>query len=91
MFYLFKAEVTLMYLNNNSIFSIAQMKSKEKSRSRANSTVSLGPQSSAWQDKMEKEMTSLKNVVQSLEKSQKDILQFMKDNYQSDDDDEYEA
>ena len=40
---------------------------------------------------MEKEVTSLKNVVQSLEKGQKDILQFMKDHYQSDDDDEYEA
>ena len=40
---------------------------------------------------MEKEVTSLKNVVQSLEKGQKDILEFMKDHCQSDDDDEYEA
>ena len=70
----------------------AQLKSgKEKNRSRANSSVSLAPQSSAWQDKMEKEVTSLKNVVQSLEKGQKDILEFMKDHCQSDDDDEYEA
>ena len=69
-----------------------QLKSdKDKGRSRGSSTLSIGAPSSVWQDKMEKEMTSMKSVVQSLEKGQKDILQFMKDNYHSDDDDEYEA
>ncbi|XP_066927224.1 uncharacterized protein [Clytia hemisphaerica] len=59
---------------------------KGNTRSRASSSLSLA---SPWQDKMDREMNNLKKVVESLEKGQKDILQFIKDNYQSED--EYEA